>query len=50
MKWGKPSFMQHASRHAYAQPDRVGWAAWWEICGAVVAFESLDGGMVYSWD
>lgn len=49
-KWDKPSFMQHATRRAYAQPDQVGWAAWWELHGVVVAFEALDGGMVYSWD
>lgn len=46
----KPRFMKHAIRHAYQQPDQVGWAAWWEVMGEVVAFEHLDGRTVYDWE
>lgn len=49
-KYDKPRFMKHAERHAYAAPEQVGWAAWWEFLGAVVAFEHLDGRMVYRWE
>ena len=49
MKWNMPSFMKHAVRYAYHMPDRVGWAAWWGFLGEVVAFEHLDGRMVYDW-
>ena len=48
-KYAMPRFMKHAQRFAYAQPARVGWAAWWESLGAVVAFEHFDGRMVYDW-
>jgi hypothetical protein len=36
-------------RHPYANPQAVGWAAWWEWDGIVIAFEHLDGTMVYEW-
>lgn len=49
-KYAMPRFMKHAKRFAYAHPDQVGWAAWWEFLGTTVAFERLDGTMVYDWD
>ncbi len=49
-KYAMPRFMQYAQRFAYALPDQVGWAAWWEFLGAVIAFEHIDGTMVYDWD
>ena len=56
MKWERPSFMKNATRHAYQQPGAVGWAAWWTLFDGViddppvVAFEHLDGTIVYSWE
>jgi len=42
--------MRGATRHPYANPQAVGgWAAWWERLGDVIAFEKLDGTMVYDW-
>ena len=48
-KYAMPRFMKHAQRFAYARPGSVGWAAWWEHLGTVVAFEAIDGSMVYDW-
>jgi hypothetical protein len=39
----------YGDRHTYQQPDQVGYAAWWELFGTVVAFERLDGTLIYSW-
>ncbi len=44
-----PAWMRGATRHAYARPDLMGWAAWWERLGDVVAFEAIDGTMMYEW-
>lgn len=45
-----PAWMRGATRHPYARLDVMGWAAWWERLGDVVAFEKVDGTMVYEWD
>jgi hypothetical protein len=44
-----PGWMRGAVRREYANPHAIGWAAWWERLGDVVAFERLDGTMVYEW-
>ena len=44
-----PAWLRRATRIAYADPQRVGWAAWWEFLGDVVAFEHLDGRIVSEW-
>lgn len=36
-------------RFAYAQPAQVGYAAWYEQDGQVVAFEQLDGALIFEW-
>lgn len=36
-------------RHAYAYPEAVGYAAWYTQDDAVVAFEALDGTLIYEW-
>lgn len=46
----RPAFMKRCTRHPYADPQGVGWAAWWELLpGVVVAFEHLDGTIIYQW-
>ena len=36
-------------RHTYANPELVGYAAWYTWDGVTVAFETLDGQLVYEW-
>jgi hypothetical protein len=43
------SDLTHAERHAYQQPEAVGYAAWYTLDGVVVAFEQLDGTIVTEW-
>lgn len=38
-----------AMRHAYVQPNAVGYAAWWTWGTWVMAFEALDGALVWRW-
>lgn len=38
-----------ATRHAYVQPNAVGYAAWWTWGTWVMAFEALDGALVWRW-
>lgn len=45
-----PGWLRRATRHTYADPQAVGWVAWYEWLGATVAFEALDGMIVHDWD
>ena len=36
-------------RHAYTHPEAVGYAAWYTRDGVTVAFEALDGALIWEW-
>ena len=36
-------------RHSYANPEAVGYAAWYTRDGVTVAFETLGGQLIYEW-